>query len=154
MTTVERLAEQLERSFHGGAWHGPALSEVLDGVDARLAVRHPLEQAHSIADIVRHLTTWYEVPRRRLERERVAEVPEEVDWPPDDRVTEASWRRTVAALEEAHRLLHARVTQLSDDDLGRPVSGSDPTVGGLLLGIIQHNAYHAGQIAILRKAGS
>jgi hypothetical protein len=34
------------------------------------------------------------------------------------------------------------------------VAGSDPTVRGLLVGILQHNAYHGGQIVLLRKAGA
>ena len=51
-----RLADQLERSFRGGAWHGPALMEVLAGVDAAVARWHPEPASHSIADIVGHLT--------------------------------------------------------------------------------------------------
>jgi uncharacterized damage-inducible protein DinB len=32
------------------------------------------------------------------------------------------------------------------------VAGSDPTLRGLLLGLLQHNAYHTGQIVVLAKA--
>jgi hypothetical protein len=35
--------------------------------------------------------------------------------------------------------------------LDDPVGGSDPTVRGLLFGVVQHHAYHAGQIVLLRK---
>jgi hypothetical protein len=36
--------------------------------------------------------------------------------------------------------------------LSEPVAGSGPTVWAMLHGVVQHNLYHAGQIALLRKA--
>lgn len=155
-TKVEsaRLADQLERSFRGGAWHGPSLTEALEGVDAAAARHRPLRAAHSIADIVGHLAFWIETASRRLEGEDPARgLPAEADWPPladgDD-----AWSRRLADLEAAHRRLHAQVLALSDGDLDGPVAGCDPTVRGLLHGILQHNAYHGGQIVLLAKDGA
>jgi uncharacterized damage-inducible protein DinB len=150
MSQIEALADQLERSFRGGAWHGPAVAETLDGLDVTAAAARPLHGTHSIWEIVHHLTTWNEVPRRRLDGERLQNLPEGRDWPP---VGDASaWQTDLAALEQAHEALHARVLELADGQLDDPVAGSDSTVRGMLLGVLQHNAYHAGQIALLRKA--
>jgi uncharacterized damage-inducible protein DinB len=155
-TKVEsaRLADQLERSFRGGAWHGPSLAEGLEGLDASAVRRHPLPGAHSIAEIVGHLVFWLETASRRLEGEDPARgLPAEADWPPladgDD-----AWPRLLDELEAAHRQLHAKVLALSDGDLDGPVAGCDPTVRGLLHGILQHNAYHGGQIVLLAKEGA
>ena len=49
--------------------------------------------------------------------------------------------------------MHSMLLALDDERLDGPVTGSDPTVRGQLLGLLQHNAYHAGQIVVLRKAG-
>jgi len=157
MIQTESLADLLERTFRGGAWHGPAVAEALAGVDAAAAARRPLAGAHSIWEIVRHLTVWNEVPRRRIDGERLQDLPAERDWPapPSEaaEVSEPAWRSALAALEESHAALHARVRGLGDAQLDEPVAGSDPTVRGMLLGVLQHNAYHAGQIALLKKAG-
>jgi uncharacterized damage-inducible protein DinB len=152
MSQAQSLADQLERTFRGGAWHGPAVAETLDGVDETTAAARPLAGGHSIWEIVHHLTVWNEVPRRRLDGERLVDLPAERDWPPVADFSAAAWRQALAALEEAHAALHSRVRELTDGQLEDPVAGSDPTVGGMLLGILQHNAYHAGQIALLRKA--
>jgi uncharacterized damage-inducible protein DinB len=146
-----RLADQLERSFRGGAWHGPSLAEALEGLDQAGAGRRPLAGAHSIAEIVGHAAFWIEVASRRLEGEAVAAVSAEEDWPPAPG-SEGEWRQRLADLDAAHRRLHAKVLALDDGDLDGAVAGCDPTVRGLLLGILQHNAYHGGQIAVLRKA--
>lgn len=151
MSQAQSLADQLERAFRGGAWHGPAVAETLAGVDAAAAAR-PLPGAHSIWQIVHHLTVWNEVPRRRLDGERLEDLPPQRDWPPVVDTSAAAWRAALAALDEAHAALHARVLDLTDEQLDDPVAGSDPTVRGMLLGILQHNAYHAGQIALLGKA--
>lgn len=150
MSQIEALADQLERSFRGGAWHGPAVAETLAGLDVTAAAARPLGGTHSIWEIVHHLTTWNEVPRRRLDGERLQNLPEDRDWPPVGDA--AAWRTDLAALEQAHEALHARVLELADGQLDDPVAGSDSTVRGMLLGVLQHNAYHAGQIALLRKA--
>src|SRR5712691_32604 len=154
MTQVESIADHLERAFRGGAWHGPAVAEALAGVAAAAAAARPLAGAHSIWEIVHHLTVWNEVPRRRLDGERLQNLPAELDWPPVadlSALSTAAWQAAQAALQDAHAALRARVLDLADGQLDDPVAGSDPTVRGMLLGVLQHNAYHAGQIVLLRK---
>jgi uncharacterized damage-inducible protein DinB len=151
MSQVESLADQLERAFRGGAWHGPAVAETLAGVDATTAAVRLLPGGHSIWEIVHHLTVWNDVPRRRIDGEGLQNLPAERDWPPVGEASADAWRAALAALEEAHAALRARVLDLADGQLDDPVAGSDPTVRGMLLGVLQHNAYHAGQIALLCK---
>lgn len=145
-----RLADQLERAFRGGAWHGPSLAEALDGVDAALAASRPPGDAHSIAELTGHVAFWIDAARRRMEGENVTDVPPDVDFPPGA-PSEEAWRATLAQLDQAHRRLHTALLALEDERLDDAVAGSDPTVRGQLLGILQHNAYHAGQIVILKK---
>lgn len=151
-TQAERLADQLERSFRGGAWHGPSVTEALDGVTAEEAARRPIPAAHTIAEIAGHLATWVDVARCRIACEPVDRVTPERDFPAGGAESEEAWQATLGALEEAHKKFHALIAGLEDEQLDEPVEGSDPTVRGLVLGVLQHNTYHAGQIALLRKA--
>ncbi|WP_257310347.1 DinB family protein [Geothrix fuzhouensis] len=146
-----RLADQLERGFRGGAWHGPALMELLAGVDGRLAQWRPSPATHSIAELVGHLTYWLgDTERQILGAERLQGAPGS-DWGPAELDSETTWQATCTALEEAHGRLWSAVHQLEETRLDEARSGSETTIRGLLLGILQHNAYHAGQIALLRK---
>jgi uncharacterized damage-inducible protein DinB len=151
MIQVENLADQLERAFRGGAWHGPAVAETLADIDETMAAAPPLAGEHSIWEIVHHLTVWNDVPRRRFDGERLQNLPAERDWPPVVDASATAWRAAIAALEDAHDAFHARVLDLTDDQLDDPVTGSDSTVRSTILGVLQHNAYHAGQIALLHK---
>lgn len=147
------LADQLERSFRGGAWHGPAVCEVLETVDAKSAARSPFAGAHCIWEIVSHLTAWLDIADARAAG-GTPDIDSARDWPAMPVASEAAWQDTLAALNEAHRRLHATVLALDDDRLSDPVAGSDPTLRGLLLGILQHNTYHAGQIALIARAAA
>lgn len=146
-----RLADQLERGFRGGAWHGPALMELLSGVDGALAQWRPGPNRHSMAEIVGHVTYWLEEAQRQVVgTSRLKDEPGS-DWGPDELGSEAAWQAVRAALEEAHGRLREAVLHLEEGRLDEVRSGFDTTIRGLLLGTLQHNAYHAGQIALLRN---
>jgi uncharacterized damage-inducible protein DinB len=146
---VGRLADQLERSFHGGAWHGPATREALNGIDAATAIRRPDGSPHTIVKLVRHITFWLNAANLRIVGGR--DVDPRSDWQEDRELTDDAWARAIAELEQAHAKLHAALLDLDDERLDGPVPGLDPTVRGLLLGTLQHNAYHTGQIVHLAQ---
>jgi len=152
MSETSDLASELERTFRGPAWHGPALLELLAEVDATRAVRRPVDGAHSIWEIVNHLVVWNEAPLRRLAGEAVVDLPPAQDWPPVPEASARHWEHAVTMLREAHRKLVCAVESLRDADLDRPVAGSAPTARGMLFGVLAHNLYHTGQIAMLAKA--
>jgi uncharacterized damage-inducible protein DinB len=138
------LADQLERSFRGGAWHGPAIQEALLGIDASMAERRPQGSPHTIVEHIRHITFWLNAAYLRIKGEDA--VAPEADWPEEEKITEKAWLRVIADLEKAHTKLHTALLDLDDHRLDDTLVGLDPTVRGLLLGALQHNAYHAGQI--------
>jgi uncharacterized damage-inducible protein DinB len=144
------LADQLERGFRGGAWHGLAMMEILETVDAARAQWRPGPTGYSIAELVGHLTYWLEDTRRRINGELRPQGEPGSDWG-DPRTDAETWRAACAALEEAHGRLRVTVLMLPETRLDENLPGSDTTLRGLLLGTLQHNAYHAGQIALLRK---
>jgi uncharacterized damage-inducible protein DinB len=151
MSEVERIADQLQRAFEGNAWHGPSVREVLKGVNAEQAARYPVPGGHSIWEIVLHIAVWESIVCRRLAGEVIVEISDEEDWrrPPD--TGKVAWKGTQEELLNGHQQLQEAVAGLSDAQLQEAVSGKDYSVYFLLHGIIQHDLYHAGQIAILKK---
>jgi len=154
MTETNYIADQLERAYRGRAWHGPALLEALAEIDAASAAARPLSATHSIWEIVKHLMVWHDVPLRRLQGERgasVVDLPATEDWPPVVEASPGAWRRTLDDLQAKQEALRDAVIAMSDDLLEVEVAGSEATARDLLYGVLQHNLYHTGQIALLRK---
>lgn len=154
MTEVERIADQLRRAHEGEAWHGPALRELLAGVTAEQASARPLASAHSIWEIVRHIGVWESVARRRLSGEVIGDLPPEQDWPAVTDSSEGAWLKALEDLENGHHQVQQTIARLSDRQLVEPIPGKGYTVYFMLHGLVQHALYHAGQIAVLRKAAS
>jgi uncharacterized damage-inducible protein DinB len=148
MSRASRLANHIERTVTGPMWHGPALAEVLAGVDAARAAAHPIAGAHSIWEIVRHVTAWAEIARQRIHGEFLGDPTPQQDWPPpgDD------WPQALAQLTNSHRDLAADVRALDEAALDAKVKSLEYPVGILLDGVVEHGTYHGGQIALLKKA--
>ena len=156
----EQLDLILRRSFDGDAWHGPALVDVLADVDARAALARSIAGAHSIWELTHHLMAWTREVTRRLHATDAGmpDVGNWVDAPAD--ADDAAWGRLRASLDEARDALLAALGTLSEDELDERVrelllDGSPgPRVSRrvMLIGLAEHNAYHGGQIALLRKA--
>jgi uncharacterized damage-inducible protein DinB len=151
LSEAARIADQLRRAFDGSAWHGPALLELLADVDAATAAAKPLKDVHSIWGLALHIAAWDAAGSRRLAGEKIQ--PKGVDnFPPVPKPTAASWRQAIRQVTEAHRALVKTVESLPDSRLWERVPGKRYNFYHMLHGIVQHELYHAGQIAILKKA--
>jgi len=153
MPETARILDQLHRAYEGPAWHGPALREVLAGVTWQTAAQRPIPGAHTIWELVLHLTVWMAVPTRRIAGAEIPTLPANEDWPAAPEPTESGWHEALDQLAQAQRALESEVRQLPDDRLREKVLGEVPySIYTMLHGVVQHNLYHAGQIALLKKA--
>ena len=152
MSRGQRVAEAIERSVSGPMWHGPALADLVGDVTAEQAAARPVPGAHSIWELVLHVSSWTEIVRERLVGSAKSEPTPEEDWPPVRDQSAAAWRAAVERLKEAHRELAADVAQLDDSMLIGRVPGREHSVLAMIHGVVEHDAYHGGQIAILKRA--
>ncbi len=160
MSEIARVLDQLQREHSGDPWHGSPMLTILDGIDAACAARQPIAGAHSIWELVLHVTGWKREVARRLGGAPAGE-PAQGDWAPVGDVTEQRWQAALQDLDAAHRELLAAVEALPESRLFEPTNdprnrplGSGVSYYVLVHGAVQHDVYHAGQIAILSKARS
>ena len=151
MTEVERIVDQLKRAVTGGAWHGAAVEEILAGITAEQAATRPFNGVHNIWEIVLHISAWLQGGSRRLAGDR-AQLTDAEDWPAVTDTSEQAWNETTAQMTQAYVALSSAISQLDDSRLDQPILKDMSSVYVTLHGVIQHALYHAGQIAILKKA--
>ena len=155
--TFTAVLDQLRRTHDGDPWYGSSRVRLLEGVTAIDAARRPAGAAHSIWELVLHMTAWIDEVRHRLAGAEPS-TPEAGDWPAVGEVSDVAWAHTMERLAAAHAALLADAERLSPTDLARPVGdGRDPALGtgvtraGMLVGLAQHDAYHIGQLALIRR---
>lgn len=152
MNEVQRIRVMLRGLYRGPAWHGPAIRELLTGVDAETAAAHPIPNSHSIWELILHMTYWRTVAAAAVAGGPVDEQPpQELDWPPTGEVSDAAWQGARDGLEATQKALLAGLAEVDDSRLSENVTGRDYSVYFMLHGLLQHDIYHAGQIALLKK---
>lgn len=145
---TQRIADQLRRMYQGDAWHGPPLKELLDGINEQRAAARPIPGAHSIWELVLHTTSWIRIARERLHATQTRDYTAEENWP----LVTGSWPEALEKLDREYDALQSAILSFPADRLGDPAPANEPQSFYVLLhGVVQHIAYHAGQIALLRK---
>ena len=154
MSETTRLADQIHRAFAGEAWHGDSILELLKGIDAETASAHPIKAAHSIWELVLHIAAWDGAVRKRAGGVAV-ELRDEQNFPPVQDKSEGAWRKAIEHLNRTHDELVKAVAAFPDSRLDEQVPGKTESYHNffyMFSGIVQHELYHAGQIALLKKA--
>jgi uncharacterized damage-inducible protein DinB len=154
MSESARIAEQLRRAFEGDAWHGDSVLEILEGVDASAAAARPIASAHSIWELLLHVAAWDDVVRRRLGSREAITLSDAENFPGVHDLSAGAWDRAVQKVVHTHRELVRAVEDLPDARLTEHVPGKDYDIRFMLHGVVQHELYHAGQIALLKKAAA
>ena len=147
---LEIMADQIGRAFWGESWHGPSVREVLAGVSAEDAAAHPIAGAHSIWEIVLHLSGGYMLVLRRVRGERAQPSPEE-ERPLVAESSSEAWRESQHTLDQLNQELQSAVRAFPANPLSQEL-GSQYSAYVQFLGAPQHDLYHAGQIVLLKKA--
>ncbi|MDQ7948341.1 MAG: DinB family protein, partial [Pedobacter sp.] len=149
------LITELEKSFDGDAWHGNNVMAQLKSADAGKVFARHIPNAHTIAELVLHLTAWTEEVTERIEG-RNAKEPVRGDWPAPTAHSDQEWQLMVNDFKKANDKLIATLKNLNLTDWSRAVKddrefGENESINyaQLINGLIQHHAYHSGQIALL-----
>jgi len=151
MNETARISDQARRAFAGKAWHGPSLKFLLRGVTAQQAAARPMPGAHTIWELVLHIAAWDRVAAQRIRGGKKTSLPARENFPEVTDISDAAWKKTLASLEQASRDLRAAIAACPSSKLDRTLGGGDYSFYITMHGAIQHDLYHAGQIAILKK---
>ena len=146
--TTNGVGQRIVDSLDGDLWHGPSLWELLEDVTPDVAAAKPLPGSHSIWEIVLHLNTWVEKAIGALDGIVIPTWPFPEDWPQP----EGDWKTAQQDFGLAIRRLGRSLETANDAILQAIVPGRSFTFDYMLDGLVQHSAYHAGQIAMLKRA--
>lgn len=148
------LSESVQPRRGRGGWHGgPTPSGAVRGVTVEEAKWVPAPGRHNIWALTLHIAYWKYAVRRRLEGGTAPRFPRSpANWPLPERADAAGWRADVALLQEEHeRLVEVIAAVPVSRYESRPKGAKKWTYGELIVGIAQHDAYHAGQIQLLKR---
>jgi len=147
------LLDILDACYARRGWHGTTLKGALRGMTPAAALWRPEPGRHNNWELALHTAYWkYRVRRRLLGDSSLQFERPGANWPRLPRQPDASaWRRDLALLDLEHRRLKAAVESLSPALLGRRRPGARWTPAEEIHGVAAHDAYHTGQIQLLKR---
>jgi len=149
MSEVKFLVDQIRRTFDGDCWHGPSLMKTLEGVGLEQAKAKPLNGRHSIWELVDHMSFWMDEAAWTVKNNRIFDIDQTMNWSMMGE-TQEDWSASIKRLESSMDHLVSSLDDICNEDLDRQIQGAIFSYRQMLHGVVHHNIYHSGQIAILK----
>ena len=150
---IQYIIKSFESTLTGQPWFGRSVYAILGEVDESKAQIKPNETEHSLIELLWHMNTWAEFTLGSLENRSTEEMKaiETMDWRNIDPNIH-TWKKGMEQLKTIHSKIIELLKQKTDDNfLSGIVTIREYNYRFLLNGLIQHNIYHSGQIAYLKK---
>jgi hypothetical protein len=146
------IAEGIKDVYEGQPWFGKNLKQLVNEIDERIVFEKPNGQ-HSIVELLWHMITWKEFTSSRLRNDTAKPIQyfEEYDWRRLDHSDKTLWQQGLQQLSKIHNELVEVIQQQKDDLLSQKVHERNYGFRKLLNGIKEHDIYHSGQIAYIKK---
>ncbi len=146
------IINNLENTLSGEPWFGRAVYNLLDEIDEATVSTKTKDTDHSLIELLWHMNTWAEFTLANLENRSADElkVIEENDWRNID-PKKHSWKKGMEELKSIHKKIVQILSEKEDIFLKEIVPNRKFNYRFMLNGLIQHNIYHAGQVAYLKK---
>jgi uncharacterized damage-inducible protein DinB len=149
---LQSIIRNLEIVLDGTPWYGRPVYALLREVDESKASIKPNENSHSMIELLYHMLTWAEFTLKRVENDKINDLAafEKLDWREIDPQIHG-WEEGLSAFIATHQHIIALLQTKDDEFLKEIVDYRKYNFRFLLNGLIQHNIYHIGQIAFLKK---
>lgn len=149
---LNRILKLFEDLQHGDCWIGNNFKEVLQGTNADMAVKKISPHTNSLWQLVSHITYWRTLVVNRLTGSD--NPPPFQDFLLPGNCNEESWRQTLHDFEAAYHLLRNAIHHFNEASLEKPSPKKTQTYYELMMGCLQHDAYHLGQMMLLKKVSA
>ncbi len=150
MKENERIAKLFSDLYDGSPWLDVTIVNTLDDISASEAFNPAVPGLNTIWEIVNHMVSWREAVLERLSGNIVPSPDHNFFEPVTDPSGEA-WEATLARLQQSQEAWIKFLSGFPDGEFDTIYPPNGMHYYEHIHGIIQHDAYHLGQLVILAK---
>ena len=149
---TQSIIKNLESTLSGQPWFGRAVYEILSEIDEAKVNAKLNNNSHSMLELLWHMNTWAEFVLANLENRSADDLKtiEKNDWRNLDPAIH-TWKKGMEQLQSMHKKIIELLVDKEDEFLKEIVPTRSFNYRFMLNGLIQHNIYHLGQIAYVKK---
>ena len=149
---TQSIIRNLQNVLTGEPWYGRSIYAILEEINPAIVHKKSNDNSHSLTELLYHMITWAGFTQKQIEgagKEEIEKI-ESRDWIVIDPKIH-DWQKGLTELKSIHEKIMDLLQSKEDEWLKEKVSFREFNYRFLLNGLIQHNIYHLGQIAYLRK---
>lgn len=150
MKETLRMASLFEKLYNGSPWIDVNLYDTLSPLSAAQAADRVVPQLNTIWEIVNHLISWRENVLQRIQG-KVISTPDHNYFKPVSNTSSVAWKKTLAQLAASQDKWLQLLQTYPKADLEKIYPNNQMNYYEHIQGILQHDAYHLGQIVLLAK---
>jgi len=149
---LEKYIAHFKNIYNGNPWYGDPIMKILEGVGEEVAFAQAAPGKHSIAEILWHMIYWRQLLIKKLQGDSdyQASMQSEDNWRAVEKLRKMGWHNLLSVLAAEQATLVDLLSKQPPDILEKEFK-KDAIFDSLIAGIIQHDLYHLGQIAILKN---
>ena len=149
---TQYIIKSFESTLSGQPWFGRAVYEIVEEANESKVHTKPNGTEHSMIELLWHMNTWAGFVLGSLENKTVDEMKaiEANDWREIDPKVH-TWKKGMEQLKATHSKIIEILNKKEDSFLSEIVPTRKFNYRFMLNGLIQHNIYHLGQVAYIKK---
>ena len=155
-TLIQYIIEQLEEVQHGKLWIGSTFNSKLNQIDEKSVFLRPIENLHSVAEIISHLTLWRKETILKIQTGKGSKTDHcKENWLTNDELKMVGWDKINSEYDRTLVQLIDLLKSKEDGFLNELYYDidfkSDFEYSFVINGMLHHDIYHLGQLGIIIK---
>lgn len=149
---IRSIIRNLQNTLNGEPWFGRGVYPILEEVDVSKVYTRPGNSGHSLIELLYHMITWADFTLKRIQKDKKNDLAaaEKMDWREINPKIH-TWKKGLTEFKAIHKKIIVLLKKKDDAFLKEKVDYRKYNYRFLLNGLIQHNIYHLGQVAYLKK---
>ena len=150
MQETKRITKLFTDIYNGSPWIDVNLTDTLSKLTAAQSANRPIPQCNTIWEIVNHLIQWRQNVLQRVQG-KVIKTPSHNYFQKVKDTSPKAWKTTLNDLAGSQKQWLDFLKKFDENDFEKVYPNNGMTYYEHIQGIIQHDAYHLGQIVMLSK---
>jgi uncharacterized damage-inducible protein DinB len=150
MKEAKRIKKLFEDLYDGSPWIDVTIMNTLKSISAQRAAKKIAPGRNSIWQIVNHIIAWRENVLLRVQGNKIV-TPNNNYFIEIDKVSEAGWQKTLERLANSQDQWIRFLENFDELKFETIYPSNKMSYYEHIHGILQHDAYHLGQIVLLSK---
>lgn len=151
MTERNRIKSLFEKIYNGSPWIDVTIVSTLENISHRQAHKRIFADCNSIWEITNHLIAWRSNVLKRVQGKKI-KTPASNYIEKVENNSAKAWAATLKRFAKTQEQWLHFLEGLKPEQLETLYPGNNMTYYEHIQGILQHDAYHLGQIVLLKKA--